>query len=143
VTWPGSGRQSERGGQAARPEQDGTQDLALSSEQPEAGAKRGAREGARQKGEQGMVGCVPGRVWRLFGRNRKEGANTTRVADNRLPPTLGYRGMRVGEAKNQGPGEDLCVEILGYMGSEFQGGGGGGPESGPVGRSRTPPQKKR
>ena len=44
------------------------------------------RDETRRKKYIGMDGCIPGRIWRIFSRNKDDGTNTTSVENNRLPP---------------------------------------------------------
>ena len=93
---------------------------------------KATREGVGTRREDGVFGCIPRRVWSFCWRNRKRREDPIPYPKRKLPPTLAYRGTRVGEAKNPGPTEDLDIEILGGTGS--------GAESEAEGRSRTPPR---
>ena len=114
--------------------------MALPTEKPEVETKqKRAGGGARKKGEQGEDGGTKTKAGIDKARKRDECTNTIRVAAIKLPPTLGYSGTRVGEAKNPGPGEDLDVEILGGSGAEDLGEDGGSMERRQERRSRPPP----
>ena len=114
-SWPCRPNSPQRGEQEAR---------------EEAGPRRNNREG----------GCIPDNVWKLFHINKEEGTKPPPVGKNRLPITLGYRGTRVGEAKNPGPTVDLDMEILTSAGGDSQGDGDEGGKQGTQGKSRTPPK---
>ena len=105
----------------------GRQDLTPPPEKTGAVENKATRRGIGTRRDDRVWGCIPRRVWSLGWRE-----DPIPYPKKKLPPTLAYRGTRVGEAKNPGPTEDLDIEILG--------GTGPGAESGPEGRSRTPPK---
>ena len=73
-------------------------------------------------------------------RTSKGGRGDAPQGINRSPLTTGYRGIRVGEAKNPGPGEDLDIEILECSDTGVQAGYDEEADSRRGGRSRTPPK---
>ena len=98
------------------------QDLVQPPEHRAAEVKGGAREEGQTSRENGSAVRSTGGTQRLFRRNREMNPTPPAWRTKGYPPTLGYRGTRVGAAKNPGPVEDLDVEILGSTGSAYQGG---------------------
>ena len=108
---PGRGKESERA--AARWDRTKRAGRIWPCHPPGPRQEKTARVSRGEKQDRtGREGCLWGWVRKTIIRTFEGGRVDAPQGINKRQTTTGYRGIRVGEAKNPGPGEDLDIEIL-------------------------------